>query len=152
MSAVKGVYNTLADLPIGSSISNLVQDAKLCMAYDEYEASALANASTIEVCAPLPVGARIVDIVVYCDDMGSTVTVDVGDADDADRYLDGVSLTTANSCMALAGYTNALGEINGFGYQILGTGTVAGGDDTQLIITTAGIFSGTIKFMVIYAI
>lgn len=152
MSEVKGVYNTLADSPIGSNISNLVQDAKLCVAYDEYEAKALANASTIEMCAPLPVGARIVNVIVYTDDMGSTVTCDVGDADDADRYLDGISLTTANTCFPLAGYTNALGEIDGFGYQILGTGLISGGDDTQIIVTTAGIWTGTLKLMVIYAI
>jgi len=153
MAAVKGVNRTKADLPIGSSIlGQATSDAKVCMIYDTYEASALENASTIAMGTKLPVGARVINVILYSDDMGSTVTCDVGDADDADRYLDGINVTNANDVHSLLGADTRLGEIDGFGYVVLGTGAVSGGDDTQVIITTAGIWTGTLKLMVIYAI
>jgi len=152
MAAVKGVNRTKADLPIGSSIlGQSTSDAKICAIYDEYEAAALATASTIAMGTPLPVGARVLNVILYSDDMGSTVTCDVGDADDADRYLDGIDVTNANDVHSLLGAGTRLGEIDGFGYVVLGTGA-NGADDTQVIITTAGIWTGTLKLVVIYAI
>jgi hypothetical protein len=147
MSAVYGVNATKLLTPSASNIidqSTLHSEVK--MMYDEYEASALATASTITMGGKLPVGARILNVILYNDDMGSTVTCDVGDADDADRYLDGVNLTNANDCNSLLIAGTRLGEIDGFGYVI------DGDDDDQIVITTAGILTGTLKLIVLYAI
>lgn len=152
MSAVYGVNATKFLTPTGSNILDQATfNAEVKMMYDSYEASALATASTITMGGKLPVGARIINVILYSDDMGSTVTCDVGDADDADRYLDGVDVTNANDVHSLLGAGTRLGEIDGFGYTVLGTGA-NGGDDTQIVITTAGIWTGTLKLMVIYAI
>lgn len=153
MSAVYGVNATKLLTPSADSIidqSTLHSEVK--MMYDSYEASALATASTIAMCDKLPVGARVIAIALMNDDLGSTVTCDVGDADDADRYLDGVSLTNANDVNSTFYAPTRLSEIDGFGYRVLGTGAISGGDDQQLIITTAGILTGTLKMIVLYAI
>jgi hypothetical protein len=142
MSAVLGVNATLA--AAGSIGSNIIDQATVgavvkCI-YDEYEASGLATASTITMGTLLPVGARILHVRLSWDDMGSTVTMKVGDAGDDDRYIvAGTSLTTANG-------STDINAIAGFGYVITGT------SDTQIVITTAGIWTGTLKMIVEYAI
>lgn len=142
MSAVKGVNATLA--ANGSTGSNIIDQANIGagvkIVYDEYEASALANASTITLGTELPVGARILDVRFCWDDMGSTVTFKAGDADDDDRYIvSGTNVTTANG-------STGINAITGFGYQI------DGDDDTQIVVTTAGIWTGTFKMLLTYAI
>jgi len=94
----------------------------------------------------LPVGARVIDVAIMADDMGSTVTCDVGDVADPDRYLDGVPVTTATESWSLLSDTANLGEIDGFGYVITGD------DDDQIMITSNGLWTGTIKMAVFYAI
>lgn len=144
---VYGVNATKAKTPIGANIiDQATQDSKLCVAFDTYEASALETASTIDMCAKLPVGARIINVILYTDDMGSTVTCDVGDADDPDRYLDGIDVTNANDVHSLLGAGTRLGEIDGFGYVI------TGGKDQQIQILTAGVWTGTVKLAVVYAL
>lgn len=142
MSAVKGVNATLE--AAGSFGSNIIDQATVGagvkLMYDEYEASGLANASTITMGTTLPVGARILDIRFMWDDMGSTVTFKAGDAGDDDRYVvSGTSVSTANGA-------TSINAIAGFGYVITGT------DDTQIVLTTAGIWTGTLKMLVTYAI
>lgn len=152
MSAVYGVNATKFLTPSGSNILDQATfNAEVKMMYDSYEASALASGSTITMGGKLPVGARVINVILFSDDMGSTVTCDVGDADDADRYLDGVDLTNANDCVSMLYAPTRLSEIDGFGYVVLGTGA-NGSDDTQIVITTAGILTGTLKLVVIYAI
>jgi hypothetical protein len=147
MGTVYGANATKALTPSGSDIIDQASgNAKLCVTYDSYEASALASASTIMMGSKLPVGARVIDVAIMADDMGSTVTCDVGDVADPDRYLDGVPVTTATESWSLLSDTANLGEINGFGYVITGD------DDDQIMITTAGIWTGTIKMAVFYAI
>lgn len=148
MAAVLGVNATkIATGPTGSNILGQgTANAGVYAMYDEYEASALETASTITMGSPLPIGARVLNVILYTDDMGSTVTCDVGDADDADRYLDGVDVTNANDVHSLLGAGTRLGEIDGFGYVVDGT------NDQQILITTAGIWSGTVKIVVIYAL
>lgn len=153
MTAALGVNATKYATPTGSNIlDQATSRAGVYAIYDEYEAAALANASTIKMGTPLPVGARVINVILYSDDLGSTVTCDVGDADDADRYLDGVDMTNANDVVSLLGAGTRLGRIDGFGYRVLGKGTVSGGDDTQVIITTAGIWTGTLKMIIEYMI
>jgi hypothetical protein len=87
MAEYLGVNATLA--AAGSTGSNIIGQATVNAAvkaiYEEYEASALANASTLNMGTLLPVGARILHVRFMWDDMGSTVTMKVGDAADDDR-------------------------------------------------------------------
>lgn len=153
MGEVLGVNAAKYATPTGSNIlDQATSRAGVYAIYDEYEAKALADASTIKVGTPLPIGARVINVIVFSDDMGSTVTCDVGDADDADRYLDGIDMTNTNDCVSMLYAPTRLSEIDGFGYRVLGTGKVSGGDDTQVIITTAGIWTGTVKVVIVYMI
>ena len=141
MAAVKGVNATKADFPIGSSIIDQgTMNSKVVAVYDQYTAAALETASTITMGGKIPKGARIVDLVLFSDDMGSTVTMKVGDAGDDDRYIAaGSNVTNAND-------RAALNLTAGFGYQVTGV------NDDQIVITTAGIWTGTIKMILEYMI
>jgi hypothetical protein len=141
MSAVLGVNATKQSAGfIGSNIIDQgYRGLERCI-YDEYEASALANASTITLGEKLPVGAVITDMKFIWDDMGSTVTMKVGDAADDDRYVvASTSVTTANGACTI----NAC---DGLGYKITGT------NDTQIVVTTAGIWTGTFRMVVKYVL
>lgn len=140
MATVKGVNATKAAAGfIGANIIDQGQKGVVRAMFDTYEASALENASTITMGTLLPVGATIVDVIFQWDDMGSTVTFKAGDAGDDDRYVvSGTSVTTAN------GRTN-MNAIAGNGYKITGT------NDTQIVVTTAGIWTGTFNMTVLYS-
>jgi len=142
MAAVLGVNATKA--AAGFTGANILDQgqagASLNVIVDTYEASALANASTITMGTIIPTGATIIDVVFQWDDMGSTVTFKAGDATDDDRYVvSGTSVTTANGRVSM----NA---IAGNGYVVTGTA------DNQVIVTTAGIWTGTFNMTVIYAL
>ena len=115
--------------------------------YDEYVASSLAASDIITVGAPLPNGAMVLDIIVNFGDLGTGTTLDVGDSNDVDRYLDGVDTATAAGKSKMSGSTATIGPIGGIGYVI---GTNSG--DNQIIATNLGASAtGTIKFQIIYA-
>lgn len=142
MSAVLGDNTTKFEA--GSSTSNWIDkpyNGELRSWSDEYEASALANASTIQMTPSglIPSGARIKAIRVFHDDMGSTVTISLGDSTSATRYLDATSVTSAGMQEA--------NKVDGFDYEI-GTNSA----DDELLITTAGIFTGTLKWEVLYTV
>ena len=105
--------------------------------YDSYELSAVAAGKTIEV-ARLPVGAKILDFKMAWDDLGSSVTLALGDSTTADRYM---AATAANA----AGNSDAI-KVDGMGYV---TGTAD--DDEKILITTAGATAtGTVKVAILY--
>lgn len=138
MSAVVGVQTT--KFAAGSGGSNWVPpgfiktEAKKW--YDYYEASALADASTIKI-ATLPKGAKIVGVTLAFDALGSA-TLAMGDSTTADRYI------TATS-VASAGRTQAI-NIDGLGY-VIGTAT----DDEHILLTVASAaITGTIKVVIDY--
>lgn len=102
---------------------------------DEYEASSLAASSTIDI-AELPAGAKVQKVEVYHDDLGTGLTIDVGDSDDADRYIDGADVSSAGKAES--------NLVNGAQYVI---GTASG--DSRVQITTLGsTATGTIKTLV----
>jgi len=108
---------------------------------DTYEASSLASGSDITV-ARLPLGARVVDILVKADALGSSVTLAVGDSGDADRYITATTMNTADKGISLG----VDGEIGAIGNEI-GTG------ETDVLITTGGATaSGTITSVVYYTV
>lgn len=115
-----------------------VANSTLHVATTTFEAAATAANSVINL-FKLPDNVVIQDIKLYFDALGSGVTVDVGDALDADRYIDGANV-------AAAGTNNAL-TINGQGYRI---GT-AEGDDLITMTVLGAAATGTIKAVCIYA-
>jgi hypothetical protein len=106
-----------------------------------YEASALESGSTISIGVPIPKGARLVDLVIFADDLGTTAgTLEVGDSGDTDRFLSAYATGSA-TFKSLA----ANGRIDNMYYEF--------SSNTQLLITTAGAaISGTIRGHFTYAL
>jgi hypothetical protein len=145
MAAVSGVVRTDFDaVPRVLHKSNEAGGGKLRVMHDTYEANALAAASTIKMGTPLPIGARIIDVVVDFDDLGSTNgTIAAGDAGSSNRYLSAFATGSAGH----AGMAGANGQIDGRGYVITGV------NDTDILLTTAGnSLTGTIKCTVLFAV
>ena len=139
MASVKGVNftNITAD-PIVNADSG-EWSGKLRVQYDTYEASSLASGSDISV-ARLPKGAKVYDIVVHFDALGSSSTVKVGDSGDDDRYIAATSTASAGQ-MSMS----QEGAIDGVGYEQTA--------ETDILLTTgSAAISGTIKCAVFYTV
>ena len=123
------------------ALSQGVADATLHVVTTAYEASAAA-ANTIINLFKLPKGVVIQNIVVAFDDLGTGVTIDIGDAGDVDRYVDGLDVATAAG--SAVGIT-----ADGFGY-IIGTDTEH--DDTIITAKVLGAAAtGTLKVACYYS-
>ena len=137
------VNSTTYDAQVAGKIalSQGIAEATLHCVTTTYEASAAA-ANTIINLFKLPKGAVIQNFVVAHDDLGTGVTIDIGDAGDEDRYVDGLSVSTS------AGSTVGV-LVDGLGYVI---GTDTEHDDT---IVTAKILgsaaTGTLKVTCYYS-
>ena len=94
----------------------------------------------------LPTGARIIDVILQTNDLGAGVTLDVGDAEDDDRYISAVDCSGAIIVHMEAAH------IGGKHYEIDMSETAA---DNQVIVK---VHAGTItpgkivKLTVIYVI
>lgn len=108
---------------------------------DTYAASGLAAASTITI-ARLPKGARVWDIHIFHDDLGTTSgTLSVGDAGSATRYLSAFATGSAGKQTM----TGSNGVATGVGFEQTA--------ETDIIITTAGAsITGTIRSVVYYTL
>ena len=138
MAALYGA--NITKIIAGGSGDNIVAGGQIKVTtkvfQDTYEAVAAQIADTIEICR-LPADQTIVDVKIYFDALGAA-TVDVGDSDTVNRYMDAVDVSAAGS--------NSLDEIGGQNYV---TGTNDG--DTSIIITVIGAaITGTIKAVVTY--
>jgi len=108
---------------------------------DTYEASSLASGSDITV-ARLPIGAKVVDIHVKADALGSNATLAVGNGTTADKYIAAAAMNTANKLISLSND----GKIEAIGDEI--TSTI-----TDILVTTGGATtSGTITTVVYYTV
>ena len=139
MASVKGVNftNITAD-PIVNADSG-EWSGKLRVQYDTFEASSLASGSDISV-ARLPKGAKVYDIVVHFDALGSSSTVKVGDSGDDDRYIAATSTASAGQ-MSMS----QEGAIDGVGYEQTA--------ETDILLTTgSAAITGTIKCAVFYTV
>jgi hypothetical protein len=123
------------------TLSQGVADATLHVVTTTYEASAAA-ANTVINLFKLPKDVVIQNFVVAFDDLGTGVTIDIGDAGDIDRYVDGLDVATAagSACGVL---------VDGLGYVI---GTDAEHDDTLITAKVLGAAAtGTIKVACYYS-
>lgn len=107
---------------------------------DTFEASSTAANTVIDICK-MPKGAVIHQVIAVNDALGSSVTFDVGDSNDVDRYLDGAGGSNAAT-------TNTTMNIAGVSYTI---GTNSGDDVIQAKIL-GGSATGTIQFLIYYAV
>ncbi len=106
-----------------------------------YEASAAAENTVINL-FKLPKGVLVQNFLVSYDDLGTGITLDIGDADDVDRYVDGLSVSTS------AGSTAGILP-DGLNYTI---GTATGNDDTVVTAKIlGGAATGTLKVVCYYA-
>lgn len=123
------------------ALSQGVANASLHVITTTYEASAAAANTEINL-FKLPKGVVIQNFVVAHDDLGTGVTIDIGDAGDGDRYVDGLSVSTA------AGSTVGC-LVDGVGYEI---GTDTEHDDTLIIAKILGsAATGTLKVACYYS-
>lgn len=140
MTTFKAVNKTLIDT--GGLVSQLaagLQDGRVKCSTDVYEADGTEiAASVIEMGGDLPAGAKVLAIIVAADTTESSLTISVGDTQNATRY------TSANANLDTAGDVLTL---HGKNYVI---GTVA--LDSQIILTTAGatLTSGSKYFSTTY--
>ena len=139
MASVKGVnFTNITATPVVKADSS-EWHGNIRVQYDSYEASSLASGSDIFV-ARLPKGAKVYDIIVHFDALGSSSTVSVGDADSAARYIAATSTASAGQ-MSMS----QEGAIAGVGYEQTA--------ETDIILTTGGAsITGTIKCVVMYSV
>ncbi len=104
----------------------------------EIELSSAAANDTINLFR-VPVGARILDVKVTTDKLGTGVSMDVGDKDDGDRYIDGANTAktggVSESCL-----------IDGIGF------TPTAGNSVIIAKNLGGSASGTVKAAVFYTV
>lgn len=141
MSAVKGVQRTLMDTPTPANrVEAGLFDGRLKVSHDTYEAAALAIGSTIDMGGTLPKNCHVIAVLVSYDALGSA-TIDVGDDEDTDRYIDGQDVSTAGAKLS--------DLVDGHGYKVDMTTTST--PDNQVVITTAGAaITGTIAITIFY--
>jgi len=102
MASVKGVNYTKQENPVSANILDSgVWGGKVRVQYDEYTANALANGSDISV-AKLPKGAIFLQAIIIHEDLGTSVTLQMGDSGDDDRYLAASAADTAGVLEARA--------------------------------------------------
>lgn len=122
------------------TLSQGVADASLHCVVATYEASSTA-ANTVINLFKLPKDVVIQNLVVAFDALGSGTSIDVGDVGDVDRYVDGVTTTSAGSAVGVLP--------DGLGYVI---GTDAEHDDTVVTAKVLGASAtGTIKVACYYS-
>ena len=139
MASVKGVNFTNITATPQVNADSSEWTGKLRVQFDSFEASSLASGSDISV-ARLPKGAKVWDVVIMHDGLGTGVTLAVGDSADTDRY---VTATAAANAGVISMHND--GAIDGFGFEQTA--------ETDILITTGGgSASGTIKMKVVYAV
>jgi hypothetical protein len=107
--------------------------------YDTYEASALADPSTIQL-FKMPADARVIDFKIWHDALASSTTLALGDADDPDRFMAAASSASAGVMVPL------IGKIDTFaGYTFTA--------ETVVSLTMAGAAAtGTIHAYIMYVV
>ena len=143
MATVKGVNRTIAD---ATDWDHTLKPGKFgghvsCFV-DTYEAAALPSGDTIEMGPDLPIGAKVLGGILYYDALGASVTLAVGDAETAGRYLAATAASTAGATV--------LNLADGAEFEVTEEPT-ATTPHSQVRITTGGAAAtGTIKLVLFY--
>jgi len=142
MANYYGVNKTKTLTPTGENIVSAGDlGGRVRVMYDSYEAAGEAAGSIIYMGQKLPVGARVLEVILAHDAVGSA-TIKVGDIDDDDRYIAASSVSSAG----ILGMDEAA-LVDGLGYE------VDGDNDQDIILTTASAaITGTLKLIVYYVV
>lgn len=148
MATVKGEIKTIADAATAdhTNPSGAGEGAFLRVTMDNYEASALAAGSLIEIGSKLPLNAYVYEAKVGNDALGANTSFELGDAEDDDRYITNTATTSAAITR-----NNA---ISGMNYKIDETaGTDSGNTDRQILLKSndSGTMTGTLSACVFWA-
>ena len=139
MSLVKGVNKTLIDA--GTILSPGKFDGRVKCSIDTFVAGSLAQGSTITMGGRLPKGAIVVMQFLVTGRLGGGTTIDVGDAENTNRYHSALSKSSAG--------ITAIGLVAGVNYET--DETDSSNLDTQIVLTTGGgTVDGTIKLITLY--
>ncbi len=138
MSAVKGVNRTKIDTATPADrLTPGEFDGRVKVIIDSYAAAGLVLGSTINVGGLLPIGAKVLEIVLTCDALGGSVTLAVGDSTTAARYISATAMNTGNK-------VTRINAIDGRSYTVTTT-------TRQVVITTAGAAAtGDIKIEIYF--
>jgi len=139
MASVKGINITNLDaVPVALPKASEVH-GRIRVWFDSYEASSLASGSDIKI-ARLPENATVFEVVIHHDALGTSVTLSVGDASSATRYIGATAAASAGKIIM-----SEDGAIDGFGFENV--------SETDVLITTGGaVATGTIKIAIMYAV
>ena len=136
------------------SIARAYKDGQVRCSLEVIEGETTAAGSTVNLGTPLPDGAVVLGFIISADTT-SSLTIDIGDANDADLYVDGYGATNVTAFVA-ARQPTYVEDTSTFKYEpTVGLGYVVGtnDNDNQLIVTTAGAtLNATIVIGVIYAV
>ena len=149
MGTVYGVNKTKHRTPvIANRLEPGLYDGRVKVAQDTYVCAALDADSVIEMCAKLPKGAHIIDVILHTGDLTNNTTLAVGDYEDPDRYI----VATDHGAGAELVTRMGIGDIDGRMYQMDDTTPGDETSDRQIIVTTAaGEATETINLIVLYS-
>jgi len=110
------------------------------MTFSDTVTFAAADATSVgTVCGTLPAGLMITDIQLSFADLGTGVTLDVGDSADDNRYIDGIDVATAagsySSGLILAGQNYVIGTNSGDNQILLTVQDAAATGSVKIVIT-----------------
>ena len=139
MATVQGVnYTKVTTTPVEHI---LPRDAhgRVRVMYDTYEASSLADPSTIQL-FKMPADARVIDFKIWHDALASSTTLAFGDADDPDRFMAAAASHVAGIMVPLIGKIDTFA---GYTYSA----------ETVVSLTMAGAAAtGTIHAYIMYVV
>jgi len=139
MATVSGVNYTKQSSTPADMVLPRDSHGRVRVMYDTYEASSLANPSTIQL-FKIPIDARVIDFKIWHDALASSTTLAFGDADDPDRFMAAAASTSAGIMVPLVAL------IDGFpGYTYSA--------ETVVSLTMAGgAATGTIHVYIMYVV
>ena len=133
MATQKGVNRTKADSPSSDNIlAPGTLGGRVRTMQDSFTFAGESAGEIIELFQDLKAGAIILDLIIHNADLGTGTLLDIGDTNDADRYIDGydadANLTNRGGATAVTGQFQVAGN-----QYVIGTNT----GDTQINITTS---------------
>jgi len=114
---------------------------------DQIELSALPANDTINLGKILNDGAIVHEIIIHNDTLGAGVLIDVGDSDQADRYINGYDAEANESNQGAVSPVTGEMAVDGVHYKI-GTND---GDSTIIATILIAAATGTLKFTILYS-
>ncbi len=145
MGTSKGVNRTLKDTPnIANRLARGLFDGRVKLAYDSFTFAGEASGEIVEMCPKLPIGAKIIDVILDTVALTGNGTLKVGDYEDDARYI---AATDHGAAALITRLTENAGRM----YEIDETTPGATSTDRQIIMTTGvNALTGLAKLLILY--